>query len=142
MTRRLVRPVLALRHVIHRVRASRERGSATIQMVVLLPALFSLMFLGTQAAVMYQGRTIALAAAQEGARVAAGEYGSTTAGITAAHDFVASTAAGLTGTSVNGFRTATEAGITVTTHTVSVFPGWNPTITQSATLPVERLTTG
>jgi len=100
------------------------------------------MFLGTQAAVMYQGRTIALAAAQEGARVAAGEYGSAPSGIAAAHDFVASTSAGLTGTSVHGYRNATEAGITVTTHTVSVFPGWNPTITQSATLPVERLTTG
>ena len=32
------------------------------------------------------------------------------------------------------------ATITVTTHTVSVIPGVTPTITQSAALPVERLT--
>ena len=71
--------------------ARRERGSATIQMVVLMPALFTLMFLGVQAAVLYQGRTITLAAAQEGARVSAAADGSNAAGVAAASDFVSST---------------------------------------------------
>jgi hypothetical protein len=30
--------------------------------------------------------------------------------------------------------------VTVTTTTLSVIPGWEPTITQSATMPVERVT--
>jgi hypothetical protein len=30
--------------------------------------------------------------------------------------------------------------VTVTTHTISVLPGWTPQIKQSATMPVERLT--
>ena len=131
--------LLWLRRIAHRVAAQRERGSATIQMVVLLPALFSLMFLGVQAALMYQGRTIALAAAQEGAREAAGETGSAGSGIAAASSFLAVTKAGLQGSAVTGSRSATEARITVVTHTVSVIPGWNPTITQSAAMPVEKL---
>ncbi len=120
--------------------ARRERGSATIQMVVLMPALFTLMFLGVQAAVLYQGRTITLAAAQEGARVSAAADGSNVAGVAAASDFVSSTSAGLKNTSVSGNRTATTATITVTTHTVSLIPFVSPKITQSASMPVERLT--
>ena len=120
--------------------ARRERGSATIQMVVLIPALFTLMFLGVQAAVLYQGRTIALAAAQEGARASASADGTNAAGIAAASDFVTSTSAGLKNTSVSGNRTATTATITVTTHTVSLIPFVSPKITQSASMPVERLT--
>ena len=120
--------------------ARQERGSATIQMVVLMPALFTLMFLGVQAAVLYQGRTITLAAAQEGARVSASADGTNAAGVAAASDFVSSTSAGLKNTSVSGNRTATTATITVTTHTVSLIPFVSPTITQSASMPVERLT--
>lgn len=135
-----LRTPLTLRRLTHRATAQRERGSSTIQMVVLLPALFSLMFLGVQAALMYQGRTIALAAAQEGARAAAGETGSASAGISAASAFVAATTAGLERTNVSGSRSATEARITVITHTVSVVPGWKPEITQSAVMPVEKLT--
>lgn len=135
-----LRALLALHQHTPPVLVQRERGSATIQLVVLLPALFSLMFLGVQAALMYQGRTIALAAAQEGAREAAAETGSTSNGVSAATSFVADSTAGLEGTSVQGSRSATEARITVTTHTVSVIPGWTPKITQSAAMPVERLT--
>jgi Flp pilus assembly protein TadG len=109
-------------------------------MVILLPALFALMFLGMQAALMYQGRAVALAAAQEGAREAASETGTAISGIRAAESFVATSTTGLTGTTVVGQRTATEATITVTTSTLSVIPGWGPTITQSASLPVERVT--
>lgn len=120
--------------------AQRERGSSTIQMVVLLPALFTLMFLGVQAAVIYQGRTIALAAAQEGARTSAAADGSNAAGIAAASSFVSATSAGLKETSVSGARSATTARITVTTRTVSLLPFVSPKITQSASMPVERLT--
>lgn len=111
-----------------------------MQMVVLMPALFTLMFLGVQAAVLYQGRTIALAAAQEGARASAAADGTNSSGIAAASDFVASTSAGLKNSSVSGSRTSTTATITVTTHTVSLIPFVDPTITQSASMPVERIT--
>lgn len=131
---------LVLRRLPRRVAAQRERGSSTIQMVVLMPALFLLMFLGVQAALMYQGRTLALAAAQEGARDAAAENGTAAQGISTAQTFVSSSTAGLKSTSATGNRSTTKATITVTTRTVSVIPGWTPTITQSASMPVEQVT--
>lgn len=109
-------------------------------MVILLPALFTLMFFGMQAALMVQGRALALAAAQEGARAAASENGTVADGLGAAQGFVATSTSGLKNTTVTGSRSATQATVTVTTTTLSVIPGWQPTIVQSATLPVERVT--
>lgn len=109
-------------------------------MVVLLPALFALMFVGMQAALMFQGRTLALAAAQEGAREAALEHGTVAAGVGAAQSFIATSTSGLKNTAVTGTRSATQATITVRTTTLSVIPGWEPAISQSATMPVERVT--
>lgn len=119
-----------------------QRGSTSIELVILLPALFALMFLGMQAALFYQARTVAIAAAQEGARAAGAEQGRESDGVTAANDFL--TEAGgddvLTTTSTHVDRTPTTATVTVTGFSLSVIPGWNIRITQSATVPVERLT--
>ena len=41
---------------------------------------------------------------------------------------------------VPGTRTATTASVTVRGVALSVIPGWRPTITQSASVPVERIT--
>jgi len=61
-----------------------ERGSGTIQLVVLMPLLFTLLFAGVQGAMFYHARTVAIAAAQEGARAAAAQDGTTSAGHAAA----------------------------------------------------------
>jgi len=111
-------------------------------MVLLAPALFSVMFLGMQGALFYHARTVAIAAAQEGARAAAAENGTDSAGAQDAYSFVA--AAGgegvILGAQVSGARTATTATVTVTGHAMSVIPGWSPAVTQSASVPVERIT--
>ena len=123
-------------------RQAGERGSASIQMVVLLPALFAVMFLGMQAALFYHARTVAIAAAQQGARAAAGENGSTSNGVSAASDFI-SHAGGedvLVDARASAHRTATTVTVAVTGHALSVIPGWTPAVVQSASLPVERLT--
>ena len=120
----------------------RERGVASIQLVILMPVLFLLMFVGMQAAMIYHGRTVAIAAAPEGARAAAAQNGTAIAGQSAATAFI--TAAGgegtLQGVTVTSNRTATTATVVVTATTLSVIPGWTPSITQSASAPVERLT--
>lgn len=120
-----------------------ETGSVSIQMVLLLPVLFAVMFLGMQAALFYHARTVAIAAAEEGARAAGARGGTVAAGTKAAADFVA-TAGGdgvLKAASATGSRTPTTATVTVTGQAMSVIPGWTLAITQSATMPVERLTT-
>lgn len=119
-----------------------ERGSASIQMVLLLPVLFTVMFLGMQAALFYHARSVAIAAAQEGARASSVEDGSGGAGAAAAASFVA--AAGgedvIKGARVSSSRTAEVATVTVTGTSLSVIPGWSPFVRQLATAPVERIT--
>ena len=46
----------------------------------------------------------------------------------------------MTSTSVSGSRTTTTATIIVTGKSLSVIPGWQVTVRQSASVPVERLT--
>jgi len=119
-----------------------ERGSVSIQLVILLPALFAVMFLGMQAALFYHARSVAIAAAEEGARAASAESGTQSDGVAAADAFV-SDAGGddvLSGVSVTADRTATTVTVTVTGNSLSVIPGWTPRIEQSASLPTERIT--
>jgi Flp pilus assembly protein TadG len=119
-----------------------ERGSVSIELVILLPALFAVMFLGMQAALFYHARTVAIAAAEEGARATGAEIGHEGTGIAAASAFVA--AAGgddvLQNASATANRTPTTATVTVTGFSLSVIPGWHPAITQSASVTVERVT--
>ena len=114
----------------------------SIELVILLPALFAVMFLGMQAALFYHARTVAIAAAQEGARAAGAERGRESDGVAAANDFIVEAGGDdvLTDTSTGADRTATTATVTVTGFSLSVIPGWKVRITQSATVPVERLT--
>src|SRR3546814_17813268 len=65
-----------------------QRGSVSVELVILLPALFAVLFLGMQAALYYHARTVAIAAAQEGARAAGAETGSESRGVDAANAFI------------------------------------------------------
>jgi Flp pilus assembly protein TadG len=130
------------RRLIARMAAGRERGSSSIQMVILMPALFSIMFLGMQGALYYHARTVAIAAAQEGARAAGSQNGTAAEGVSAASSFV-SDAGGrnvLPGAHMTGGRSATTATMTVIGTSLSVIPGWSPAVSQSASVPVERIT--
>ena len=117
-----------------------ERGSATAELMVLMPLLLLILFGGVQGAVYYHARTLAIAAAQEGARAAAAEDATLAAGTAAAAQFLADAAGdSLTGVTITGTRTATTASITVRGSSLSLVPGWTPTVEQSASLPVEHL---
>ncbi|WP_257429780.1 TadE family protein [Nocardioides carbamazepini] len=114
----------------------------SIELVIVLPALFAILFLGMQAALYHHARTVAIAAAQEGARAAGAEHGTESAGVTAATAFVA-TAGGddvLATATATADRTTTTVTVTVTGVSLSVIPGWHPRVTQTASVPVERLT--
>lgn len=110
--------------------------------MILLPALFAVMFLGMQAALFYHARSIAIAAAQEGARAAGGENGTAADGIAAAHAFL--TDAGgqdvLRDATAEVDRTATTVTVTIRGSSLSVIPGWSPIVVQHASVTLERLT--
>lgn len=107
-----------------------------------MPALFSIMFLGMQAALYYHARSVAIASAAEGARTVGGQDQNLRAGLQAASSFLADAGGNdvLKGASVSGSRSATKATVTVKGTSLSVVPGWSISVTQSATVPIERIT--
>ena len=106
----------------------RERGSAVIEAVIGVPA-----FMLFVALIVFAGR---VAIAHQGVQSAAAD------GLSAASSFV--TDAGgedvLPGAQMTGGRSATTATVTVTGTSLSVIPGWSPAVSQSASVPVERIT--
>ena len=117
-----------------------ERGSATVELAVLMPLLLATLFGGIQAGLVFHARHIAIAAAQEGAREASAYQASLPDGIstatTVATDWAGTT---LTGLHVTGQRTATRVSITVHGAATSLLPGMTWPIEQTASFPVERL---
>ena len=118
-----------------------ERGSSSIEMVIALPIVLTVLFLAVQAGTWFHARSIALASAQSGARTSAMLNSSLEAGLSSARSFAANVGGTtLTGVTVTGDRTATSTTVTVTGHSVRLVPFMDVTVSQSATLPVERYT--
>jgi Flp pilus assembly protein TadG len=139
MTRRLgLRP----RAVVGVLRAARrDRGSSSVEVVVLMPLVFLLLFAMVQGGLWFHARAVALGAAQEGARVAAAESSSAGAGITAAASFIADAGSGVVlDPAVTGSRSTTTATVTVTGRAQSLVPFLSPSVAQSASFPTERIT--
>jgi Flp pilus assembly protein TadG len=133
--------------VVPRRRSRRpdERGSATLEIAVLFPAVLFATFALIQGALYYHARDVALAAATDGLTAARARTGSGEEGRQVASSFL-ERAGGrdvLLGSSVTAVRTATTATVTVTGRTLSLvpgLPGWS--VSQSASGPVERFTRG
>jgi hypothetical protein len=108
-------------------------------MIIALPVLFALMFVGVQAALLHHAKTVAIAAATSGTRAAAAHYGTAADGQAAVDSYLVDVGAGAF-ESVSGSVTRTEIEVTATIvgRSLSVVPGWSPEIRQSATAPVER----
>lgn len=116
-----------------------ERGSASVALTMLLPVLFTFVWVAMGAAMYHFGSTSAQAAAQTAASAAAVEGGTARACERAAASFVASLGDALSNVSVACRRTATTATATVTGSTLSLLPGWAPTVTQTVAVAVERV---
>lgn len=122
--------------------ARSERGSTSLEMAILFPLLLVILLASIQTALWYHAKSVALAAAQEGARAAASETGTQNAGGTAANEFATRAGSGIL---LNPRATVTRSGTTATTTVTGTVLGLLPgpltlTVTQSATLPVERVT--
>lgn len=116
-----------------------ERGlSSGVQVAVLFPVAFSILLLALQWAFFSWAGATALAAAQDGARVAAGFQGSAAAGSQTATRGADN--GSLTEVDVAVDRGAAQTAVTVSGRAVSVVPGWAPLVTKSAEVPTERLT--
>jgi Flp pilus assembly protein TadG len=139
----ILRVVISSRRRLGRQRDCADRGSVSLELVVVFPVLLLIIFGGMQGALYYYARSVALAAAQEGSRAAGAETATAGDGQRAASGFV--TQAGgadvLRASQVSSSRSATSATVTVTGQSLSLLPGFGGfTVTQTASAPVERIT--
>ena len=136
------RPARAFGRGIHG-RSARDRGASAIELAILAPMLLALIWLAVQYALYFQGRQVALAAAQVGARVARDEAETVPAWKADAERQAESYYNGL-GTKVLGrgisavaSRSGSSVQLTVTGQAASIMFGLNLTIHETAGGPIE-----
>ncbi len=121
-------------------RPSGERGAASVELAVTFPVVLLLVMTLIQGALWFYARSLALGAAQEGAREGRVQPASTARARSAAEDFLDQTASDLlTGRDVAVSGSEASITVTVTGTSLSLFPGlsgWS--VTQTAVGPVER----
>lgn len=118
----------------------REQGSATLETVVLWPAVFLLIFGVVHAGIWFHARNVAFAAAQEGARAASLAQGS--GGATRAAEFLAEAGSDSV-VQVADITESTDGDtvtVTVTGSSTTLIPGWRVDVSQSSTAPIRRWT--
>jgi Flp pilus assembly protein TadG len=116
-----------------------ERGSATTQLVLVTPALLTLLMLIVQVGLWFHASHVAHAAAQEGARAARAETGSQAAGQARAVDFLDSLGRRLIlDRHVTATRTTETARVEISGHVAPVLPGMRLPVRAVAEGSVER----
>ena len=125
-------------------RPGADRGSSAVELVILTPMLLALIWLIIQYALYYQGRQVALAAAQIGARVARQDANTVPGWRAIAERSAEGYYAGLGTKVLGGTVTAvaapvgvSEVKVTVTGQAASIMFGLTLTIHETASGPVE-----
>ncbi|GHJ49418.1 hypothetical protein Cs7R123_67600 [Catellatospora sp. TT07R-123] len=120
--------------------ARRDRGGAAVEMAIMALPLLILTFMVVQAALVYQAKGLALAAATQGAN-AARNYGSdATTGRDRARAFLRRVGFGITDTDISASVSGGTATITVKGKAQSIIPWMTFEVSQTAYGPVERFT--
>lgn len=119
-----------------------DRGSVTLETAILFPAILLLVMVTIQAGLWYYGRSVALAAAQEGVSAGRAEGASVAHATQTAQDFAADQGRGMLGeASVSTVGSnATRIQVSVSGQIVSLIPGVPIAVSQEASGPVERWT--
>src|SRR5947207_15413519 len=107
-----------------RSESHRDRGSVSLEIAILGPALLLLIFSIVQAGLWFYARSLALAAAQEGVTAARSYEGNPNSGVSRAQSFLADQAGdSLTETTVSSAgSTPTRIRIQVTGRALSLLP--------------------
>ncbi|MBV9379195.1 MAG: pilus assembly protein [Streptosporangiaceae bacterium] len=121
-----------------------DRGSSAIELAILAPMLLIMIWLVVQFALWFQSRSVAVAAAQAGARMAREEAGVAgrpwqTDAVARARDYYNSLGTKILGgiQVVPVGNPGTNVGVQVTGTVSSIIPGLTLTITETSEGPVE-----
>jgi len=117
---------------------ARDRGTHTVEFAIVALPLLIVTFMVIQAALVFHARSMALAAATQGAQVARGYGSSLAAGRTKAEGFLESVGQGLHDPEVEVVTSGTDVTVTVTGSAPSIIPFMTFNVSQSASGPIER----
>ncbi|GIE89731.1 TadE/TadG family type IV pilus assembly protein [Actinoplanes regularis] len=121
-------------------RRQRDRGAASVELLLALPLLGLLLMAAVQFALWQHASHMAQAAANEGMQIARAYNSSAAAGRSDTEALLRDLSGGaLSGTTVSASRSATAATITITGHAPAVIPGLTFPIRVTVTAPVERI---
>lgn len=125
-------------------RQAEDRGSVTIQTVLLAPLVVAVSFFGIEVMLWFHARNVALHAAQHGTQIERAYQAAPGDGRVAADQFIQQAGGGevLRNVVITSQRTGDDVTITVTGSTPSVLGIGMPAVTRSATGPIERVTVG
>ena len=127
--------------IVVRDRICDERGmAASVMMAVVFPVVLLLLWSAMTFALFFYGRSAAVNVAATAATAGAARDGSTAACQQAARALLSRLGDAISHVTVSCTRTGSTATATVSGLTLSPVPGWSPTLTQTASAPVERLT--
>ncbi|MBF5082401.1 TadE family protein [Quadrisphaera sp. INWT6] len=118
-----------------------DDGSASLEVVVLFPAVLLITFGLLQGALWYHARDVASAAASAGAAAARGETGTAQLGEDRARAFLVQNTDVVLAADTTVVRGGGRVSVTVSGHSLSLLPGIDgPAVEQTVTRPVERFT--
>jgi Flp pilus assembly protein TadG len=129
------------RHRISRCRkalCARDSGAHTVEFAIVALPLLIVTWMVIQAAFVFHARSMALAAATQGANVARAYGSSLAAGKTKAEGFLDTIGQGLRDPEVEVTTSGTDVTVTVRGTAPSIIPFMTFDVTQSASGPVER----
>lgn len=117
-----------------------EGGATAVEFAILFPIILLVSMVMVQAALLFHAQNVASTAAEEGLTQATAFDGSADAGRARAARYLSMLGGDrlVQGQEVTSERQAVEATVTVTGRSLSLVPGWEPRISQTATGPVER----
>jgi hypothetical protein len=123
-------------------RTHRDRGMATVEVVGYMILVIGLLFLGVQM-VMWGAAGYGARLAADRAAQAARVYGSTAEAGQAEAELMLTSVVGskLRDAQVTVTRTATTVTVRITGHAQQVIPGFDPPVSVTVSVPVERTTT-
>lgn len=118
-----------------------DRGSATLEMTILIPVALLVLVGIIQGAIWLHASNVAHLAATNALTAARVQDGTSGAGHAAGESTIDQAGSNaLTGTAVSVTRGAVTVTVTVTGHAPTFIPGWHPPIRQTVTGPAERVT--
>jgi TadE-like protein len=117
-----------------------EHGSHTLQMAIIVPGILLLVFTIFQASMYYWAKSVASAAARQGATAASRDDAAGSVGAARAREFLDGPGGDvLRGAEISVDRDATQVSVTVEGSAVGPIPGmWH--VSQTSTLPIEEFT--